>query len=80
MPKICRMFSSLSIARPTSRRRGVAGVGLGLAVVERIVSVFGGNITAESEPGRRTRFVLGLEEVTEPRSIPGHAQPTWAVS
>ena len=64
----------------TSRRRGVAGVGLGLAVVERIVSVFGGNITVESEPGRRTRFVLGLEEVTEPRSIPGHAQPTWAVS
>ena len=64
----------------TSRRRGVAGVGLGLAVVERIASVFGGNITVESEPGRRTRFVLGLEEVTEPRSIPGHAQPTWAVS
>jgi two-component system, OmpR family, sensor kinase len=63
-----------------SRRRGVAGVGLGLAVVERIASVFGGTITAESEPGRLTRFVLRLNEATEPSVIPGHALPSLAMS
>jgi two-component system OmpR family sensor kinase len=60
-----------------SRRRGVAGVGLGLAVVERIAAVFGGTITAESEPGKWTRFVLKLEEATVPTSIPGHIRPSW---
>jgi two-component system, OmpR family, sensor kinase len=63
-----------------SRRRGVTGVGLGLAVVERIAWVFGGSITAESEPGRWTRFVLRLSEATEPRSVPDHAQPSLAMS
>ena len=63
-----------------SRRRGVTGVGLGLAVVERIASVFEGSITAESEPGRWTRFVLRLNEATEPRSVGDHAQPSLAMS
>jgi heavy metal sensor kinase len=63
-----------------SRRRGVAGVGLGLAVVERIASVFGGTITAESEPGRRTRFVLRLKEATEPQSVLARAQRSLALS
>ena len=63
-----------------SRRRGVTGVGLGLAVVERIAWVFGGSITAESEPGQWTRFVLRLSETAEPRSVPDHAQPSLAMS
>jgi heavy metal sensor kinase len=40
------------------------GVGLGLAVVERIATVFGGTIRAESEPGRGSRFVIRLPDAT----------------
>ena len=46
-----------------SRRR--PGVGLGLAVVERIATVFGGAIRAESEPGRGSRFVIRLPDATQ---------------
>jgi heavy metal sensor kinase len=42
------------------RRLGRPGVGLGLAVARRIADVFGGTLTAESEPGRGSRFTLGL--------------------
>jgi signal transduction histidine kinase len=45
-----------------SRRR--PGVGLGLAVVERIATVFGGTVRAESEPGRGSRFVVRLPDAT----------------
>src|SRR5262249_7128735 len=48
-----------------ARRR--PGVGLGLAVVERIAHVFGGTIRAESAQGRGSRFILRLPDVT--RSI-----------
>ncbi len=39
-----------------ARRRGVAGVGLGLAVVRRIATACGGSVTAYSEPGAGARF------------------------
>jgi len=39
-------------------------VGLGLAVAQRIAGVFGGLLTAESEPGRGSRFLLRLPEPT----------------
>ena len=42
-----------------------AGVGLGLAIVQRIAAVFGGTITAESVPGQGSRFVLRVPEATE---------------
>ncbi len=45
-----------------SRRR--PGVGLGLAVVERIATVFGGTVRAESEPGHGSRFVVRLPDAT----------------
>ncbi len=57
-----------------SRRR--PGVGLGLAVVERIATVFGGSVRAESEPGRGSRFVIRLPDGTS-SVIPGEAgRPT----
>jgi signal transduction histidine kinase len=46
-----------------SRRR--PGVGLGLAVVERIATVFGGTVRAESEVGRGSRFVIRLPDATK---------------
>jgi heavy metal sensor kinase len=42
------------------RRLGRPGVGLGLAVARRVAAVFGGTLTAESEPGRGSRFTLCL--------------------
>lgn len=51
---------------PEARRRGVGGVGLGLAVAQRIVSVFGGSIAVESHPGQGARFTVSLPQVPAP--------------
>jgi heavy metal sensor kinase len=48
----------------TRKARRRPGVGLGLAVVERIAQVFGGMMSVESTPGRGSRFVLRLPDVT----------------
>ncbi len=39
-----------------SRRQGTPGVGLGLAVVQRIAVAFGGSVDVRSEPGRGCRI------------------------
>jgi signal transduction histidine kinase len=43
-----------------ARRRGVPGVGLGLAVAARLAKAFGGDLTVTSEPGRGSSFCLRL--------------------
>ena len=45
---------------PDARRRGVGGLGLGLAVVARIVRAFDGQVAVTSEPGRGSRFTIRL--------------------
>jgi signal transduction histidine kinase len=42
------------------RRRGITGVGLGLAVASRIISSFGGRIDVTSQLGQGSRFVIRL--------------------
>jgi two-component system OmpR family sensor kinase len=42
------------------RRQGIAGLGLGLSVVERIVHVFGGSVTVQSELDAGSRFEIRL--------------------
>jgi signal transduction histidine kinase len=48
------------------RREGRSGVGLGLAMAQRIVASLGGTITVESTAGRSARFVVGFPESAEP--------------
>jgi signal transduction histidine kinase len=54
----------------SARRLGRAGVGLGLAIARRIAETHGGTITAESEPGRGSRFVIRLPRAPAPGLAP----------
>jgi two-component system phosphate regulon sensor histidine kinase PhoR len=42
------------------RRQGIPGVGLGLAVVQRIAAAFRGTVTVRSELGKGSRFEVRL--------------------
>ena len=59
--------------------RGHPGVGLGLAVVQRIAAVFGGTISALSVPGQGSQFVVRLPEATESIPASGSAEPPAAM-
>lgn len=48
-----------------------AGSGLGLALVKRLARAMGGDLTAESEPGRGTTFTLGI--AVEPAAAPAQS-------
>jgi two-component system, OmpR family, sensor kinase len=49
-----------------ARRRGVPGVGLGLAVVRRIATACGGCVSVHSEPGAGARFEVHFPTMPEP--------------
>jgi signal transduction histidine kinase len=42
------------------RNQGIPGVGLGLAIVERIAAAFGGTVSVESHVGSGSRFEVRL--------------------
>jgi signal transduction histidine kinase len=57
-----------------ARRRGIGGVGLGLAVTARTVAAFGGRIEAHSRPGEGSRFSIYLPLVASPTPTEAEAQ------
>jgi heavy metal sensor kinase len=66
-----------------ARRMGCAGVGLGLAVVQRIAAAVGGSVRVESAPGLGSRFTLvlpdaGGEAESFAKSADGQSQPAPA--
>jgi signal transduction histidine kinase len=52
----------------------VPGVGLGLAIVQRIATAFGGTVTVQSDPGVGSRFEVRLPIV--PADIASATEPT----
>jgi signal transduction histidine kinase/CheY-like chemotaxis protein len=54
-----RIFGQFEQADATSTRR-YGGTGLGLAICRDLCSLMGGAITAESDPGRGSKFVITL--------------------
>ena len=60
--------------RGKAAESGTSGAGIGLAVTKRIVDVHGGSVTAESEPGRGSTFVITLPAVKMPSAGAGVAE------
>jgi heavy metal sensor kinase len=59
-----------------ARRQGSAGVGLGLALAQRIAVAFGGSLRVQSVLDQGSRFTLRLPEATET----GRADPALAAA
>ncbi len=76
LPHVFEPFYRAESARP----RGRAGVGLGLAVARRIAASHGGTITAESESGRGSRFVIRLPLSPAPDGAPAVVDHPEAVA
>ncbi|HEY1376292.1 MAG TPA: response regulator [Gemmataceae bacterium] len=75
-----RLFTSFSqAAQGLDRTRG--GLGLGLAVVKRLVELHGGAVRVESAgPGKGATFTVELPRVDEPAALTGGGPPPAAAT
>jgi two-component system, sensor histidine kinase and response regulator len=70
---LARLFDAFYRGQAASS--GVGGAGIGLAVTRRIVEAHGGTITAASDPGRGSTFVIALPALGVPAAAPEGAPP-----
>jgi PAS domain S-box-containing protein len=61
----------------SSTTRKYQGMGLGLAITKRLVETMGGSLRVESQPGKGSRFLFGLELPRDPQAA---AAPASAAS
>jgi heavy metal sensor kinase len=70
--ELARVFEPF-FRSPEVRRRGIQGIGLGLAVTARIIATLGGQIEVESPAGGGCRFVIRLPVREKPAEEPAGA-------
>ncbi|MBX7113168.1 MAG: response regulator [Myxococcaceae bacterium] len=71
---LSRLFTPFLTTKPVG-----VGTGLGLSICHRIVTSFGGDIVAESEVGKGTRFMISLvPTATQPEPIRAVNTPVMA--
>lgn len=74
LPHVFDLFRQAE--RTSDRSEG--GLGIGLTIVQNLVTLHGGTITVDSEPGRGSEFVVRLPLGTAARACPVVPAPTPA--
>lgn len=73
IPKVFELFTRADRARAG----GMGGLGIGLALVQRLVELHGGSVEAHSEGvGLGAEFIIRLPSIASPEGVPGNDAET----
>jgi CheY-like chemotaxis protein/two-component sensor histidine kinase len=75
-PELLPLIFDLFTRGEQPPERPHVGLGIGLALVQRLVDMHGGRVEAHSTPGRGTEFVIGLPVCTDVPVLAGSELPT----